>query len=267
MKNLEQKRNTLNLMAGTALQKCTILLVAVLLLLGAAPVSAEEKSKDDVQYDFQVYLWGTTIKTTTVTGESANMNFGTILKNLDMVALTTFGVRKDKFSMLADVIYLNVSDSQRHHGEFLGHPVTGKLEVGIKSWVLNLIGGYNLVDNGKSVFDITAGARYLDLTVDTSFKLNDKKIKRSEGGSGWDGVIGFKGRHNYSDGHYLNYYADIGGGDSKLTWQALLNFAYDYKKFTGIVGYRYMKWNLKNDSPALDDMTIHGPYIAAKWSW
>ena len=48
----------------------------------------------------------------------------------------------------------------------------------------------------------------------------------------------FKGRHNDPDGHYLDYYADVGGGGSSLTWQAAANFSYDYKKFTGIVGYR-----------------------------
>lgn len=267
MKHKGENYNTLGINKKLKWQKPLLPLLAIFFLFGAVPVAAEEKSADEWQYDLQVYVWGATIKTATVTGESANINFGTILKNLDMVVMTTLGARKNKFSMLADVIYMDISDSQKHNGEFLGRPVEGKLELGIKSWVLNLIGGYNLVDNEKSVFDITAGARYLDLTVDTTVKLNDNKLKTSEGGSGWDGVVGFKGRHNYSDGHYLNYYADIGGGDSKLTWQALVNFAYDYKKFTGIVGYRYLTWNLKDDSPALDDMTIHGPYIAAKWSF
>ncbi len=52
-----------------------------------------------------------------------------------------------------------------------------------------------------------------------------------------------------------------------MTWQTMVNFSYDYKKFTGVVGYRYLKWNFKNDQPALDDLTIHGPYMGAKWSW
>lgn len=238
-----------------------------ILMLLAGSVSAQEKSPDQWQYDFQVYLWGATIKTTTVTGDSVVMNFGDIVSNLDFVVMTTLGARKNKFSLLADVIYMDLKDSQKHD-EFLGHPVEdGKIKVGLNSWVLNLIGGYNLVDNGKNVFDIAAGARYLDLNVDTTLKANDKKVKVGGGDKLWDGVVGIKGRHYYPDGYYFNYYADVGGGDSKLTWQAVANFAYDYKKFTGIVGYRYLKWDFGHGSDVLDDMVIHGPYVSAMWKF
>jgi hypothetical protein len=195
------------------------------------------------------------------------INFGTILKNLDFAGMATFGARKNKFSMLTDVIYLDLSDSQRHKGEFLGQPVTRKLEVGLTSWVLNFVGGYNVFDNGKDIFDITAGARYIDVKIDATFEINDLKRKNSAQEDVWDGIVGFKGRHNYPDGYYFNYYADIGGGGSSLTWQAAANFSYDYKKFTGVAGYRYLKWNFGKDTPAVDDMTIHGPYIGAKFSF
>ena len=241
--------------------------MALSLLLGATTVSAQEKSADQWQFDATVYLWGSTLKMHTPQGDAVMMNFGTILKNLDFAAMGTFEARKDKFSMLTDVIYMNLSDSQKHDGEFQGVPIEGKLTVGMKSWVLNLIGGYKLVDNGKNIFDIAAGARYLDVEIPVTIKLNDNKIKTSESGSGWDGVVGLKGRHYFPDGYYFNYYADIGGGYSKLTWQTAVNFSYDYKKFTGVVGYRYLKWNFKNDQPALDDLVIHGPYIGAKISF
>jgi hypothetical protein len=169
--------------------------------------------------------------------------------------------------MLADVIYMDLSDSQRRKGEFLGRPVTGKVVIGLQSPVLNFIGGYNVFDNGKDIFDITAGARYINIKLDSTTKLNDLKRKNSAQGDVWDGVIGFKGRHNYPDGHYLNYYADVGGGGSSLTWQAVANFSYDYEKFTGVVGYRYIKWDFGKDTPAVDDMAIHGPYMGIKWSF
>lgn len=47
----------------------------------------------------------------------------------------------------------------------------------------------------------------------------------------------------------------------------MANFAYDYKKFTGIVGYRYMYWDLKDDAAVIDNLKLHGPFIAAKWSF
>ena len=268
VKHKNQSGKTLTLLTDRTVKKCSLFLIFVLLLLGASPGWAEEKSADQWQYDFQIYLWAPTLKNNTVTGDKVTINFGTILKNLDFTAMMTFGARNNKFSMLADVLYLDISDSKKHEGHFLGQPVTGKLKVGLEAWVLNFIGGYNLIDNGKNQFDITAGARYLKAEVPVSFKPDDDVTKYvGKQGQVWDGVIGFKGRHHYPDGHYLNYYADVGGGDSKLTWQAMVNFAYDYKKFTGIIGYRYLKWNFKNDAPALDDMTVHGPYMALKWSF
>jgi hypothetical protein len=264
MNNQQKKRSGFGPVAAlTRLQR----LVLPLLLLTASSAFAQEKSADQWQYDFQVYLWGATIKNTTVTGDSTVLNFGTIISNLDFVVMTTLGARKDRFSMLADVIYMNLSDSQTKKGEFLGYPVTGKVNVDLNAWVLNLIGGYNLVDNGKNVFDIAAGARYLDLEFESTSKVNGLTRKSGVSDQLWDGVVGFKGRHYYPDGYYFNYYADVGGGDSRLTWQAVANFAYDYKKFTGIVGYRYLKWDFGHGSEVLDDMVIHGPYVSAKWSF
>lgn len=267
MKNRKEKHLTSGGFTNFSLQKSLILLVTVMFLLATASVSAEEKSAGDTEFGFEVYAWMSTLRNTTATGDTVLINFGDILKNLDFTAMLRGTVQKDRFFGVADMLYMNIGTSQRHNGEFLDQPVTGKLEVGLEAWVLNFVGGYNLVDNGKDTFGLAAGARYLKITLDTTVKLEDQKRKESRGDNVWDGVVGLKGRHNFPDGHYFNYYADVGGGDSKLTWQALVNFAYDYKKFTGTIGYRYLKWNFKNDAPALDDLTVHGPYLGAKWTW
>lgn len=268
MKKCEQKQKLTGLITGLAWQKCLSLSIVLLLLSLATPVYAQEKTADDWQFGAAVYLWGATIKLHDPAGNPTVISFSDILKNLDLAAMATFDARKDKFSMLTDVLYLDISKTNKNYeGDFMGHPVTGKLKAEMKAWVLNLIGGYNLIDSGKNVFDVTAGARYLDIKVPVTFTSDDFVLTNKPQGDGWDGVIGLKGRHNFPDGHYFNYYADIGGGHTKLTWQTVANFAYDYKKFTGIVGYRYLKWNFKNDSPALDDLVIHGPYAALKWSF
>lgn len=269
MSNEKQQQNSIWKKTNMGLSKCMVMLTATFLLIGAANVSAEEKTADEWKYDFSIYLWGSSIKGTTVTGDPISMTFGDLIENLEFAAMTTVGARKNKFSMIADVIYLNVGTGQRHDGEFLGHPVTGNVDLDLKGWVLNFLGGYNLADTEKHQFDIAAGARYLDLTTTATFTRSgtDGRRRFQAGDHLWDGVVGFKGRRNFSDGHYLNYYADVGGGDSKMTWQAMANLAYDYKKFTGIVGYRYMSWNFKNDAPALDNLKLHGPFLAAKWSF
>ena len=266
MNNLIIKRTQFETVSGMMLQKGILLLLVLFLSLAAAPVSADEESEDKAEFGFELYMWMSTLKQTTATGDEVVLTFGDILKKLDFTLMGRGTVQKNRLFGVADVIYLGMSGSQRHDGEFLGQPIEGKLDVGIKSWILNFVGGYDLVSNDKDQFGLAAGARYLDLSLDTTLKIGEGKRKNNISGEVWDGVVGFKGRHNYSDGHYLNYYADVGAGDSKLTWQAMANFAYDYKKFTGIIGYRYLKWNFKNDS-LIDDMRVHGPYLGAKWTW
>jgi len=267
MNNWKDKQTTSGIFTGFALQKGLLLLITVMSLLVAVPVSAEEKSAGDTEFGFEAYLWMPTLSARTVTDDPILITFGDLLKSLDFTVMLRGDVQKDRFFGVADVLYLNISNSQRHDGEFLGQPIEGKLEVGIKAWVLNFIGGYELVDNGKDSFGLAAGARYLKLTLDTTVKLEDQKKKGSVGDSVWDGVVALRGTHHFPDGHYFNYYADVGAGDSKLTWQALANFAYDYKKFTGKIGYRYLKWNFKNDAEAMDNLNVHGPYLSLKWTW
>ncbi len=266
MKNRKLRQLAFKHYTDMVLPKHLLISVFALFFLGATTVSAQEKSADEWQYDATIYLWGSTINQTTGTGDEILINFGTILKNLDFAAMGTFGARKGKFSMLTDVIYMNIGDSKKYDGEFLGQSVTGKLEVGLESWVLNFVGGYNVFDNGKDIIDITAGARFVDVEVEAPFKVNDNTRILTATGNVWDGVVGFKGRHNFPDGYYLNYYADVGGGGSSLTWQTLAGISYDYKKFTSVVGYRYLKWNFGKDTPAVDDMAIHGPYLGAKFT-
>ena len=82
--------------------------IFVFLLLGASSVSAEEKSADQWQYDFQVYMWGATFKNNLVNGDSVTITFSDMIKNLKLAGMVTFGARNDKFSMMTDVIHLRL---------------------------------------------------------------------------------------------------------------------------------------------------------------
>lgn len=267
MKNLEQRPGAIGRGARNALQKCMLILVTTLLLLGAAPVSAEEKSAGETEFGFEAYLWMATIRGNTVTDDRIMWNFETIVKDLDMTAMLRGTVQKDRLFGQADLVYLGIGAKERKDGEFLGQPVEGKLSVALDAWIATLVGGYYIIDNGDDKFGLFGGARYLDISINTTIKLEDNKDKEKFEDSVWDGVIGVRGRHNYADGHYLRYYGDVGGGDSKVTWMAVAEFAYDFKKFTGVAGYRYLKWNFKNDSKSLDDLAVHGPYVGAQWTW
>ena len=77
----------------------------------ALPLSqaAAESSDERWQYEAAVYLWGASLGGATATGDDFEMSFGDILDNLDMTFMGMLQARKGKWSLLADVIYMDLS--------------------------------------------------------------------------------------------------------------------------------------------------------------
>lgn len=261
----ELKQKVLALFSNAATQSYLSLLVFALLMVGEA--CAQEKSSNQWEYDFLVYLWVTTIQGTTVTGDDIVVNFDTIIKNLDFAAMGTFSARKNKFSMISDVIYLNLGNTLKTDGEVLGRPVSSELDLGLSSWIINFGAGYNLIDDGKNQFDVIAGVRFIDFNLDLDFNLNERETSITGNGHLWNGIIGVRGKRTISDKWYLNYYADIGGGDAKITSQAVISAGYKFMKMDAVFGYRYMYWDFDKDADVFDSLGFHGPYTGLKWTF
>ena len=80
-----------------------------------------------------------------------------------------------------------------------------------------------------------------------------------------DGIVGLRGMTALSDKWYVNYHADIGTGDSDLTWQALVGLNYRFSNVDAAFGYRYLKWELNDDT--FDDLDISGPYAGVRFGF
>jgi len=78
--------------------------------------------------------------------------------------------------------------------------------------------------------------------------------------------VGIRGQHNISEKVFLPAYADIGVGDSDLTWQVFGGIGYRFEKFEAVLGYRYLKWEF-HDNSALDSLDIHGPILGASFRY
>ena len=260
------KQSTANF-CSIAMQKYPILLMFVSLMAGATSAWAQEKSSNQWDYDFLAYLWGSSLKGKTVTGDDISVDFSTIIKNLDFAVMGKFGARKNKLSIVSDVLYMKLGDTIKTDGDVLGRPVSSELDLGLSSWVINFGAGYALIDDGKNQFDLIVGVRYLDVSLDLDFNLNDRNTSIKENGHLWDGIIGARGKRTVSDKWYLNYYADIGGGDSKMTWQAVVGAGYKFKKMDGVFGYRYLRWNFDKDAVVFDSLNFQGPYAGLMWAF
>jgi hypothetical protein len=238
-------------------------MMACLLAL-AVPVSAADSgNSDEWKFDATIYLWASSIDIKPQDGDTIHLSFSDLLDNLDMAFMGALGARKDKWSLLADVIYMDVSVVQQGSAKVPGQNIITKLGVEMEAWIVTAVGGYNVVDTGKYSLDLLAGARYMAVDLPVVFQVGPVKQKITPSANVWDGIIGVRGKVNLTDKWYMNYYADGGTGDSSYTWQALAGLNYKFKKVETGFGYRYLTTNDKDD--AIEDLTIKGPYAGVRF--
>jgi len=106
----------------------------------------------------------------------------------------------------------------------------------------------------------------LDFNISAVGPFGPWREKVSNSGHVWDGIVGLRGRTALSDKWYLTYHADIGAGDSDLTWQALVGLNYRFSKVDAAFRYRYLKWEF-DDNDTFDDLDLSGPYAGARFSF
>ena len=228
--------------------KMVVITLAGYFLLVAIPGAAAQE--EGWQFEAAPYMWAAGIGGTTASGGDIDIGFSDIWDNLDMALMGKFGARKGKWSILTDVIYLDVEAD------------SGGIDLGLQSWIVTPAVGYNLIQEENLALDIVGGARFLwmkstlDLTGIGGPRLSDS-------GNVWDGIVGLKGEVNLAKHWSIPFYLDVGTGDSDLTWQAIGGLAYKLKKFDALVGYRYLEWDF-DDNDVFDDMNISGPYAGLK---
>ena len=247
-----------------------VLAVLCIGLLSTNVYAGEEKpaetqtaaQQDDWEFVLELYGWIATIDGTSASGNNFEIDFDTIVKNLDMALMTTLGARKDKWSFMTDIVYMDLEDDSNTNI----NPILQLSDIELKAWVVNPFVSYEILGGEKGSLQLLAGARYLwiefDLELKTRPPLPPEKNKDSGDGDVWDGVVGVRGYLNLTDRWFMPYRLDIGTGDTDYSWHALGGIGYKFDKFKMLAAYRYMKWEFDNDS-ALDDLEISGPLVGA----
>lgn len=248
-----------------------------LLLATMIPVTAAADGSDQWEYDATIYLWAAGMDATTQTGGDIDISFDDILNDLDMTFMGSVGARKGKWSLAADTIYLDISQDE---GGSETIPLLGPLnittevdtDIEMKASITTFGAGYNLVDDERATLDLVGGARYAWVDVEVKLDLNRagillqtsrrEKVSGSEGV--WDGIVGIRGHFNINDNWYLPYYADVGTGQSDLTWQALAGIGYKFKWGDVLLAYRYLDYEFDSDY-LLRELTVSGPALGARF--
>ena len=249
---------------------------------------------DGVQWHFAItpYLWLPNVDGTLAfdippgLNVSPNVEVGAsdLLENLDFAVMLAAEVRKKRWSVFTDLIYLDFSSEESTVKSVQfggGSPVAVGvgLDAGsnasLEGLVWTLAGGYTLVKAKSATLDLFGGFRYFGVEATVDWRLSatiagplggqvfNRTGSISQSEDILDGIVGTRGRINLGDSNwFLPYYLDIGAGSSDLTWQGLLGVAYAIKWVEIKLAYRHLYYDTGGDK-LLDDMRFSGPAFGA----
>ncbi len=204
--------------------------------------------------------------------------FEDLLRHLRFGVLVAGEARYDRFSVLTDVMYMNLG---------LGvsaarlTTVTGPLgrinipvgavasaSTGMGATVWTTAGGYTLAAGQWGHVDAIAGARLLAVDLSTNYSLNGVYSGLGRSGSlsanaaDWDGIVGATGRLDIPNSNFfVPIYVDVGTGALRLTWQGFTGLGYHTSWADYSLGYRYL--DFENDGAHVKSLSMGGAMMAA----
>lgn len=250
-----------------SLQRWTIGLTFFLccFLTTALSATAETDSdKDGWKFGGSAYLWAAGVEGTDAAGDELDVSFSDILEDLDGGLMGIIAAQKGRWTLIADILYLSIHQETSSTANLIGIPSKIDVDVKMKGYVSTFGVAYRVIDDDGTSLDLLAGARYFKLDLDVDADVGGSNTKYSDSEDVLDGIIGVQVIIDLSERWYLSCYADIGAGDSKLTWQAWPGVGYRFEKVDVVAGYRHLEWET-DDGDTLDDVNFSGPMFGVKF--
>ena len=225
-----------------------------ILLFFCCVSSAAAQDADPWQHELTIYGWYAGIDGAVQlpgpfgAGTDITVDASDILDNLEMVFMGNWQSKYNKWSIIADVVYMDVGGS------------ANGVELDLASWVLNGGIGYDVVQADRGTLTLGGGVRYLTLDVDVKAGFQGPGVEKSDSEGLLDGVIGVSGTINFNENWYLPYHADIGTGSSDLTWQLFAGIGYRFSWGDIRLGYRHLSYDLGDDK-VMQDLELSGPIL------
>lgn len=253
----------MKILKGVVFSRMAALAAGALLLTGSA-VSVAADDSADWQYGLSIYGWfpgvsGELNSSIPGSGEGVSVDIDQIIDSLKMTFMGSFEVRKGAWAGFTDLLYLNLGDSASK-SVTLPSGATRTLvdaDMDLKSWVWTLGGAYTVLRSQGTHLDLIAGARLLALDMHATLKGPNQEHRLSESINLWDGIVGVKGRVAINERWFLPYYADVGTGDTKLTWLAAGGVGYAFDWGDVVLDYRHLEYE-QSDDKALRDIAFNG---------
>ncbi|HOX88677.1 MAG TPA: hypothetical protein PLN55_03625 [Burkholderiaceae bacterium] len=258
---------------------------AALALAATCTLAQAQLKADEWRFAAAVYGYFPSLKSDTQFpsgrgGPTIDVSGDTLVSNLKMAFMGSFAAQKGVWGVWTDVFYSDVGGDKTGLTDFRigGQPtaVPASLSLDAKTTIWTLAGTYTFADAPSYTANVLVGTRMLsvDQTLDWQFLAPSPNgliapAGRSEvSKTNWDAIVGVNGRYRMGDAlqWVVPYYVDIGAGNSKFTWQAMLGLGYDFKWGEVGVAWRYIDYDFKSGN-AIQTMSFNGPMLGARFTW
>jgi hypothetical protein len=233
------------------------------LLFCQSPASAQQRA-EGWQFEMTPYIWFSGISGDVTlpsgTGESFDADFGDIFDTLKFSAMGLFEARRDRFSILLDVFYVNLQQGFNTRNSI---GVSGG-DVRTRTTEISAIGLYRVAESPSVFLDLGGGLRAW--WIDTEIQANAGLLAGRSASSDTNlvnGVLAARMGVRLTDQLGLSLYGDIGGFNinSSLTWQAIGSVDWQINNnFVARVGWRHIQIDTESSGVKLD-LALSGPFL------
>jgi hypothetical protein len=253
-----------------------------------SPTDSAAQTADSWKWQGSVYVYlptigGTSTFPQTGAGSDVSLDASKIIDNLKMTFMGSLEGSNGRWGMLTDVVYMDLGNTKSGTRDIsiggAGLPANANANVSydLKGWAWTLAGTWRVASDPASKMDVIAGARLFDMKQTLGWEVTGNVGSIPAPGRGgnstaelsnWDAIVGVKGRTAFGESGkwFVPYYADIGTGESKLTWQAMAGVGYSFGWGDVVASWRYLDYDMKSGKK-IESMTFNGPAIAAVFHW
>ena len=188
-----------------------------------------------------------------------------VLESLDMAFMGAAEIRKDRFGLLLDIVYADLSTD--------GEWVQGRIdtETGTRLGMYTVAAAYRVYDVDRTFVDLYGGARFFDTKLTFSLDTANLGGFDREANLDWtDPIVGIRGATPLTERWSVSGFADVGGFDARddLSWEIYggMNYAFN-DAWAGTIGYRYMSILYQASDRARLDIDIQGPVLGVTYKF
>jgi hypothetical protein len=251
--------------------------------VAALALFATASKAEDWQFAVTPYLWlpnveavGTTERPPDADGEP-QFEIGPVdyLEHLDFVLMVAGEARRGDWIIRADAAYVDFGNERSAvrsisgPGGIVERPLDANTNTSLSGLVSQLTLGYGLETRPDLSVEVFGGLRYLDVSLDLDWRLDGpadflpQSGHVSQDANPLDAIVGARARVGFGDSQwFMPLHADIGTGDSNLTWQILVGAGYTFSWGDLLLAYRHLDYDA-DDGDLLESLALSGPAFGA----